>query len=72
MQASVYYPQSKDKIECFHRTIKTEAIRKRSHLSIDDAREQIANYIGIFTEDRLRGALFYLTPKEIFRDKMKE
>jgi len=72
VRTSVYYPQSNGKIERFHGTIKTEAIRKQSYLSGDDARQQIAEYIRIYNEERLHSALYYLTPKEVFEGKTKQ
>ena len=72
VRTSVYYPQSNGKIERFHGTIKSEAIRKQSFLSLDDARLQIANYIRFYNEERLHSALFYLTPKEVFEGKMQQ
>lgn len=72
VRTSVYYPQSNGKIERFHGTIKSEAIRKQSYLSTDDARRQIENYIRIYNEERLHSALCYLTPKEVFEGKMRE
>lgn len=72
VRTSVYYPQSNGKIERFHGTIKSEAIRKQSYLSGDDARRQIADYIRIYNEVRLHSALYYLTPKEVFRGKTKQ
>jgi len=72
VRTSVYYPQSNGKIERFHGTIKSEAIRQQSYLSVDDARLQIDQYIRIYNEERLHSALFYLTPKEVFEGKMDQ
>ena len=72
VRTSVYYPQSNGKIERFHGTIKKEAIRQQSYLSIDDSRRQIDEYIRIYNEMRLHSALFYLTPKEVFEGKMNQ
>jgi len=72
VRTSVYYPQSNGKIERFHGTIKSEAIRKQSYLSINDARRQIEGYIKIYNEERLHSAIGYLTPKEVFEGKMNQ
>ena len=72
VRTSVYYPQSNGKIERFHGTIKSEAIRKQSYLSINDARRQIDGYIKIYNEERLHSAIGYLTPKEVFEGKMNQ
>jgi len=72
IRVSVYYPQSNGKIERFHKTTKTETIRKQSYLSIEDAGKQIADYIRLYNENRLHSALYYLTPKEVFEGKMNQ
>jgi len=72
VHTSVYYPQSNGKIERFHGTIKSEAIRKQSYLSINDARRQIDRYVHYYNEERLHSALYYLTPKEVFDGKTKQ
>lgn len=72
VRTSVYYPQSNGKIERFHGTIKTEAIRKQSYLSVEDARRQIDEYIRIYNEERLHSSLYYLKPKEVFEGKMQQ
>jgi len=72
IRTSVYYPQSNGKIERFHGTIKSEAIRKQSYLSPDDARRKIEGYIKIYNEERLHSAIGYLTPKEVFEGKMNQ
>jgi len=72
VRTSVYYPQSNGKIERFHGTIKSEAIRKQSYLSSKDARIQIAEYIRIYNEKRLHSSLHYLTPKDVFEGKMEQ
>lgn len=72
VRTSVYYPQSNGKIERFHGTIKSEAIRKQSYLSIEDARRQIDQYVQYYNEERLHSALYYLTPKEVIEGKMDQ
>lgn len=72
VRTSVNYPQSNGKIERFHRTIKEEAIRKQSYVSLEDARKQVDAYVRHYNEKRLHSALHYLTPKEVFEGKMKE
>ncbi|RKY48416.1 MAG: IS3 family transposase [Candidatus Neomarinimicrobiota bacterium] len=71
-KTSVNYPQSNGKIERFHKTLKTEEIRKSSYLDIEDARRQIEKYIHYYNHERLHSALHYLTPKEVFESKMNQ
>lgn len=72
VRTSVNYPQSNGKIERFHRTIREEAIRKQSYVSLEDARKQVDAYVRHYNEKRLHSALHYLTPKEVFKGKMEE
>jgi len=61
---SVNYPQSNGKIERFHRTIKEESVRRDSYVSLEDARERIAEYIEYYNTERLHASLDYLTPED--------
>ena len=72
VRTSVNYPQSNGKLERFHRTVKEEAIRKQSYVSLEDARRQVDAYIRCYNEERLHSALYYLTPKEVFEGRMEE
>ena len=72
VQTSPHYPQSNGKMERFYGTIKSEAIRRQSYLSIKDGRQQIANYISYYNEKRLHSSIYYLTPKEMFEGNVDE
>ena len=65
------HPQSNGKLERFHRTIKTEEIRKNSYLSLEDARKQIEKYIIYYNTIRLHSAIYYLTPEEVLLGRME-
>lgn len=71
VRTSVAYPQSNGKLERFHGTIKREAIRKSSYLSIEDARERIAFYIDYYNTERLHSAIYYLTPEDVMQGRSK-
>lgn len=72
VRTSVNYPQSNGKIERYHRTIKEEAVRKQSYVSLEDARRQVDAYVRRYNEERLHSALYYLTPKEVFEGRMEQ
>jgi len=59
---SIGYPQSNGKIERLFRTVKTDCIRKKSFLSVEDARKQIDEYIWYYNHKRLHSAIGYVTP----------
>ena len=71
VRTSIAYPQSNGKLERFHGTIKREAIRKNSYLSIEDARERIAFYIDYYNTERLHSAIYYLTPEDVMQGRSK-
>lgn len=72
IRTSIRYPQSNGKIERFHKTIKQEKIRKTAMTSPENARKQIDNYIKEYNEKRLHSSIYYLTPEEVFEEKMKK
>jgi transposase InsO family protein len=69
---SPFHPQSNGKLERFHRTIKTEEIRKNSYLSLQDARIKIEQYILYYNTIRLHSAIYYLTPEDVLMGRMEQ
>lgn len=72
VRTSIAYPQSNGKVERWHGTISQECLRQASFIDLEDARRQIARYIGIYNTRRLHSSLFYLTPLDVLSGKMKE
>jgi len=72
IRTSVAYPQSNGKLERFHRSIGIECLHTKSFISIEDAREIIANYIDYYNRTRLHSALFYLSPEDFLLGREKE
>jgi putative transposase len=64
VRTSPYYPQSNGKIERFHKTIKSECIRTKVPLSLDDARRIVTDYVAHYNNVRLHSALGYITPAD--------
>lgn len=62
VKTSPYYPQSNGKIERWHQSLKRECIRPRCPLSIEDAREIVADFIEKYNTKRLHSAIGYITP----------
>lgn len=71
LRTSPYHPQSNGKIERYHRTIKTEEIRRRAYSSIKDARLQIAGYVHHYNTVRLHSAIWYLTPEDVLKERQE-
>lgn len=66
------YPQSNGKLERWHRTIKSECIRKTSFLSIADARNAIAAFIQYYNDERLHSALHYVSPRAMLEGRQRD
>lgn len=72
VRTSPYYPQSNGKIERFHRTIKGEAIRPGTPLSLEDAQRIVSGYVTHYNEVRLHSAIGYISPKDKLEGREKE
>jgi len=72
VRTSVRYPESNGKKERFYQTLKREHVRKRSFLSIEDARSQISDYITYYNRKRLHSAINYLTPEDMLMGRAKK
>ena len=64
VRTSPFYPQSNGKLERYHKTIKSECIRPKVALSVEEARNQIVEYIRYYNDERLHSAIGYIAPKD--------
>lgn len=64
VRTSPFYPQSNGKLERYHKTIKTECIRPKVALSLEESRSQIADYIRYYNDERLHSSIGYIAPKD--------
>nr|WP_320011984.1 integrase core domain-containing protein [uncultured Desulfobulbus sp.] len=51
-------------MERYHKTIKSECIRPKVALSVEESRNHIADYIGYYNEKRLHSSIGYIAPKD--------
>ena len=65
VRTSPYYPQSNGKLERWHKSIKTEAIRPAAPADYDDAIRVIGEYVDYYNNVRLHSAISYVTPATI-------
>jgi transposase InsO family protein len=63
VRTSPYYPQSNGKIERWHKSLKTESIRPKTPVSLEDARGIIGDYVAHYNTVRLHSAIGYITPQ---------
>ena len=56
--------ESNGKLERYHRTLKEQAIRPKTPLSLEDARRVVGEFVEHYNTVRLHSALGYVTPKD--------
>ena len=66
-KARVRHPQSNGKIERWHKTVKSECIRRTALGGLEEARAVVAAYVHRYNTQRLHAALGYLTPADALR-----
>jgi putative transposase len=64
VRTSPYYPQSNGKLERWHKSLKSEAIRPFCPGTLNEARRRIAAYVEHYNHVRLHSALGYVTPAD--------
>jgi len=64
VRTSPYYPQSNGKIERWHKSLKSECIRPKTPLSLEDARRVVNEFVKCYNEKRLHSAIGYVTPND--------
>jgi putative transposase len=61
---SPYYPQSNGKLERYHRTLKEQAIRPKTPLTLQDAKRVVGDFIDHYNQIRLHSAIGYIAPMD--------
>lgn len=61
---SPHYPQSNGKLERYHRTLKEQAIRPKTPLTLEDAKRIVGDFIGHYNHVRLHSAISYIAPAD--------
>jgi len=62
VRTSVNYPQSNGKKERWYRTLKSECIRPKTPLSLEDARRIVAEFVLYYNTKLLHSSIGYITP----------
>jgi putative transposase len=65
VRTSPHYPQSNGKIECWHKTLKGDALRPAAPSSLNQARATATNFVHHYNHVRLHSALGYVTPQNL-------
>ena len=61
---SPHYPQSNGKLERYHRTLKEQAIRPKTPLTLEDAKRVVGDFIAHYNHIRLHSAIGYIAPND--------
>jgi putative transposase len=69
---SPHYPQSNGKLERFHRTLKEQAIRPKTPLSVEQARQVVQSFVEHYNQVRLHSAIGFVTPKDRLENRHLE
>jgi len=64
VRTSPYYPQSNGKVERWHRSIKSECIRPKTPLSLQEARRDVEQFVDHYNDTRLHSAVNYVAPRD--------
>ena len=64
VRTSPYYPQSNGKLERWHKSLKSECIRPKTPLNLDEARRLVSAYVDHYNQHRLHSAIGYITPAD--------
>lgn len=72
VKTSPFYPQSNGKMERFNQTMKVEAIRPNTPVSLKDAKEIVEKFVEEYNKHRLHSAIGYITPIDRLNNKQEE
>ena len=72
VRTSPYYPQSNGKLERYHRTLKSDCIRPKCPLTLEDAKRVVTQFVNDYNDRRLHSAIGYITPSDMLAGKQKE
>ena len=64
VRTSPYYPQSNGKLERWHKSLKSECIRPKTPLNLDEARRLVSAYVDHYNQHRLHSAIGYIAPAD--------
>ena len=71
VRTSPNYPQSNGKLERWHKSIKSEAVRVTPPDSLEQGRQIIGKYVEHYNHVRLHSALDYVTPFDFLHGRAK-
>ena len=64
VRTSPYYPQVNGKLERWHKSLKSECIRPKTPLNLDEAKRLVSAYVSDYKHHRLHSAIGYVAPAD--------
>ena len=64
VRTSPYYPQSNGKLERWHKSLKSECIRPKTPLNLDEARRLVSACVDHYNRHRLHSAIGTIAPAD--------
>ena len=71
VRISAYYPQSNGKIERWHKTVKSDAVRPGRPRNLKEARQLMQRFVAYYNQKRLHSAIGYIAPLDFMNGKAK-
>ena len=59
-----FYPQSNGKIERWHQSLKSECLRPKTPLSLEDAQRLVGEFVDHYNRVRLHSAIGFVAPQD--------
>lgn len=72
VRTSPYYPQSNGKIERWHKTMKSDALRPGRPGNLKEARQLMQRFVEYYNRTRLHSAIGYIVPLDFMNGKAKQ
>ena len=72
VRTSPYYPRSNGKLERWHKSLKSECIRSKTRLNLDEARRLVSTYVNHYNPHRLHSAIGYIAPADKLAGRVPE
>ena len=69
VRTSVNHPQSNGKLERFHGTIKSEAIRDMPKFTLEQIKKEIGEWIHFYNYERLHSSIDYVAPMDVIEGR---
>ncbi len=72
VRTSPYYPQSNGKKERWFRTLKSECIRPKTPLTLEDAKRVVSDFVEYYNSTRLHSSIGYIAPMDKLNGREQE